>query len=256
MRQSFQIQLPSQKSTPHSLAQVAVLGEMAQLRDALQTVGLSLVPHPVLVVIGGASYFEPEQNCQIQQLFTEAIAPIAERYQTCVVDGGTDSGVMRLMGNARSHIQATFPLIGVAPLSLVEFPDTPNEHPESSPLEPNHTHFLLTPGDSWGDESHWLAKVASELSGTTPSVAILLNGGNVTWQDALENLRAGQTVIVIDGTGRAADEIAAGLRGEVTNSRVADLIATGRIEAIPLQDAVQQLTTRLDNAFRSLSHSN
>ncbi|MBD2326208.1 hypothetical protein [Alkalinema sp. FACHB-956] len=255
MKQSFQIQMSSQTSTPSNHAQVAVLGEMAHLRNALQTVGISLVPHPVMVVIGGASYFEPEQNRQIQQLFTDAIAPIAERYQTCVVDGGTDSGVMRLMGSARSHIQGTFPLIGVAPLALVEFPGTSNEHPESSPLEPNHTHFLLTPGNSWGDESHWLAKVASELSGTTPSVAILLNGGNVTWRDALENLRAGQTVIVIDGTGRAADEIAAGLRGEVHNHRVTDLIATGRIEAIPLQDAVQQLTARLETAFQPLSKS-
>jgi len=76
-------------------------------------------------------------------------------------------------------------------------------------LEPNHTHFLLTPGDTWGDESPWLAQASVLLSGDTePGVTILLNGGDVAWRDTVESLCRGRRVLVVSGTGRAADELA------------------------------------------------
>ena len=40
---------------------------------------------------------------------------------------------------------------------------------DASPLEPNHTHQVLVPGSSWGEESPWLADIATWLADRLPS---------------------------------------------------------------------------------------
>ena len=80
----------------------------------------------------------------------------------------------------------------------------------AAPLDTNHTHFILTPGNEWGDESPWLANIPTHLTKEGRSVAVLINGGNISRdQDVPNNMNAGRTVLVIEGTGRAADEFAA-----------------------------------------------
>ena len=83
---------------------------------------------------------------------------------------------------------------------------TPSE--DAAPLEPNHTHFVLIPGNNWGDESPWMMEVATVLSGTAPSITLLINGGEVTFIDALNSVNAGRLIIVIAGSGRTADKLA------------------------------------------------
>jgi hypothetical protein len=75
-------------------------------------------------------------------------------------------------------------------------------------LQPHHTHFLLVPGDHWGDESPWIARVATLLAGEAPSVTLLVNGGEISRQDVAHSLAAGRPVLVVAGTGRLADELA------------------------------------------------
>ena len=76
-------------------------------------------------------------------------------------------------------------------------------------LDPNHTHFILVPGKNWGDESSWIAGVATQLAGEQSSIAVLINGGMIAREmDIPNNMKAGRTVLVIEGTGRAADEFA------------------------------------------------
>jgi hypothetical protein len=40
---------------------------------------------------------------RLQQLFVEAIAPIAQELGVAVVDGGTDAGIMRFIGQATNY---------------------------------------------------------------------------------------------------------------------------------------------------------
>ncbi|MBD2244708.1 hypothetical protein H6G26_14110 [Nostoc sp. FACHB-888] len=54
-----------------------------------------------------------------KRLFTEVLAPIAESLGAYVVDGATDAGVMQLIGEARTYINARFALIGVRPEFIV-----------------------------------------------------------------------------------------------------------------------------------------
>ncbi len=186
---------------------------------------------------------------QVEQLFHHALAPIAQKYQASVVDGGTDAGVMQLMGRARQAIAGTFPLVGVSPISLSILPNQLNSLSDAAPLEPNHSHFLLVPGSAWGDESAWIAETATQLASGAPSVTVLINGGEVTWENARQSIRAGRLVITIAGSGRTADLLAAGLRGAPTDDRAKELIASGLVQAADLSAGAIALAEIIETIF-------
>ncbi|WP_071190350.1 hypothetical protein [Trichormus sp. NMC-1] len=223
------------------------VSDLEELAIALQQIGLS-GSHPILVVVGGASQISEADFLRIQSLFVKVLAPIAQALGAYVVDGGTDAGVMRLMGYARSQINGEFPLIGVAPIGKVVLPaQTTTSDEDASPLEPHHTHFVLIPGNNWGDESPWLMEVATVLGGGAPSVTVLINGGEITFVDAVNSVTAGRLVMAIDGSGRTANKLASALRGEPTDERAKDLAASGKLQTIDLDAGWQELTNIITN---------
>lgn len=212
----------------------------ADLSQKLHQIGLQ-GPRPILVVVGGASQIGEAEYLRIQQLFLNVLAPIAEKLGAYVVDGGTDAGVMQLMGYARTQIAGTFPLIGVTPEGKVALPHHPIASDESTPLEPHHTHFVLIPGNEWGDESPWIVHVADVLAACAPSVTVLLNGGEVTFKDAFHSVIAGRLVMVIAGSGRTADKIADALGGKGTDKRAIELADSGLVQDINLEEGFDYL---------------
>ncbi|MEB3180584.1 MAG: hypothetical protein VKL59_16380 [Nostocaceae cyanobacterium] len=227
------------------------VSQLEKLPDALAEMGL-IGSHPILVVVGGASKISEADYLRIQALFVEVLAPIAESLGAYVVDGGTDAGVMRLMGYARSQINAQFPLIGVAPEEKVLLPEqTTALADDASPLEPHHTHFVLVPGSNWGDESPWIVQVANVLSIGYTSVTVLINGGEITFTDALNSVDAGRLVMVIAGTGRTADTLACALHGQATDERAKQLAASGKLHAIDLEAGREILTNTITKLLTS-----
>lgn len=209
------------------------LGDLGHCLDAFELSGTQAT----LVVIGGASGLDAAQKAKVESLFRDVLFPLAEERQLCVVDGGTDAGVMQLMGRARASLAGTFPLIGVAPRSLVRLPDDPNPNPEGAPIEPNHTHCLLVPGTNWGNESEALAQVATLRAGAHPSLTVLVNGGSVTWQEAQISVEDGRSVVVMAGSGRAADAIAAALQGTPSDDpRLEPLLSSGLVSYLNLSE--------------------
>ncbi|MDY6783582.1 MAG: hypothetical protein SW833_13735 [Cyanobacteriota bacterium] len=192
-------------------------------------------PRPVLVVVGGASKMSESDLNRLRLLFVKVLAPLAEEKGACVVDGGTDFGVMQMMGRGRAETGATFPLVGVTPVGLVALGDRVPLG-EVTELEPNHTHFVLIPGSNWGDESPYLARVASVMAGEAPSVTVLVNGGEITRKDVSENLKANRPVLAIAGSGRFADTLVAALQGETNDEQAREFVATGLVQAIALED--------------------
>lgn len=227
---------------------IAAIAADANLSAVLAGWGLA-VGRPVLVLVGGAGKLSESDYHQVEQLFDDALSPIAQKYQALVVDGGTDAGVMQLMGRARQAIAGTFPLVGVSPISLSILPNQLDSLPDAAPLEPNHSHFLLVPGSNWGDESAWIANVATHLAAGAPSVTVLINGGEVTWEDARQSVRAGRLIITIAGSGRTADLIAAGLRGDPTDDRAKKLIASGLVQSADLSAGAIALANRIETIF-------
>lgn len=219
----------------------------ADLVVTLQELGLT--QQPTLVVIGGASKLSADDFARVQQLFTDVLAPLAQKWQAAVIDGGTDAGVMRLMGQARQQIGGDFPLIGVAPIDLATLPTQTDGGSDAAPLEQNHTHFVLVPGSNWGDESHWIAQLATALAGHHPSVTVLINGGEVTWRDALQSVKAEREILVIAGSGRTADILAAATRGHATDERAAALVASGLVETMDLNAGFATMTATIEKIF-------
>ncbi|BAY74155.1 hypothetical protein NIES25_05650 [Nostoc linckia NIES-25] len=214
--------------------------QQAELPNALKEIGLS-DSRPVLVVVGGASKISEADFIRIQRLFVEILAPIAETLGAYVVDGGTDAGVMRLMGAARTQIGAKFALVGVAPAGKVALSNELETDSNLTPLEANHTHFVLVAGSNWGDESAWISEVATVLAGGAPSVTLLLNGGEITFKDAFYSINAGRLVVVIAGSGRTADILASALVGNTTDDRAQELAKSGKLQCINLIDIEKQV---------------
>jgi hypothetical protein len=184
--------------------------EQNDIRHTVEATGLNNTL-PVLVVVGGASGVTRYQKQVIDHIM-EQVATLAEDIGAAIVDGGTDAGIMASIGQARQKNQLDFPLVGVAVQNLVTWPGqspADSSGPKRYPLEPNHSHFILVPGEDWGDESLSIAQVGTELARGQMSVTLLVNGGKIAEEDMAHSLDANRPVMVLAGTGRLADELAA-----------------------------------------------
>lgn len=193
-----------------NIALCALPNDIEELEQTVHQMGL--VDRPVIVLIGG--HILPEHsNVTLQAI--EVIAKVAEVLDAALVCGGTDIGVMSAIGKSRGQNGYQFPLIGIAPEGIVTWPEGPKNGTlvlpgnEREPLEPHHSHFILVPGNEFGDETKWIVRAATMIAGPkNKSVTVLLNGGKVSQQDVEEGLRADRPLVVLSGTGRLADEIA------------------------------------------------
>lgn len=147
-----------------------------EIAAALDSAGLRL-DRAVIVLVGGAGIMGEKEFETVAQVLRDEVVPVAERRDAVVIDGGTDSGVMQLIGRARSALGGRFPLIGVAAEGTVLVPGAGTPSPDAVRLEPNHTLFLLVPGTQWGDEAAWMMEVAGVVAGRRSSVTVLMNGG-------------------------------------------------------------------------------
>lgn len=194
----------------NNYALCALPNDIDELEQTVTQMGL--VDRPVIVLIGG--HILPEHaNVTFQAI--EVLAKTAELVDAALISGGTDVGVMAAIGKARARGGYQFPLIGISPEGTVTWPEGPRT---AAPLLPNHereqleshySHFILVPGNQFGDESKWIVRAASMITKErNKSVTVLVNGGKVSQQDVEESLSAGRPIIVLEGTGRLADEIA------------------------------------------------
>jgi hypothetical protein len=214
-------------------ARAATVWQPDALAAALARLGIP-GPRPVVVVVGGAGGLSEARSALIEPLLAQALLPIIAGLGAVVVDGGTDAGVMRLMGRLRARGPHPFPLLGVAAEGTVTLP---GQVAGTSTLDANHSHFLLVPGDEWGDESPWLARAATVLAGSAPSATLLINGGTISFADASHSLAEQRPVLVLAGTGRAADRIAAAVDGDHGDAPARELASAPRVHFAPVADA-------------------
>jgi hypothetical protein len=214
--------------------------------------------HPTLVVIGGAGLMSPDSLQRLQTIFNDALAPLATDMNLTVLDGGTDSGVIQMMGRARQATGGQFPLIGVVPQGKAQLPNFHESGDADSlhALEPHHTSFFLIPGDEWGSESRWLADFASLIASGQKSLTVLINGGKIALTDLQANLATGRPAIVMSGSGRLADTITAVMAGtppEDVDPQIVELVKTyepqGKLMRLDLSDPLPEIYQRLKQYF-------
>ena len=238
-------------------------GDLTGLANALS---LSHFNGAIAVVGGAASFDAPEFTAvrqKVRQLFYE-LSELAIAYQLVVVDGGTPYGVMRLLGETCATFRHQFSLIGVVPSGKVAWNAAQGinwqktwhigvnikkmmeEMEHLSPLDPNHSAFVLVEANEWGDEVEMLASVAHQLARPGPTLEVLINGGEVARRDVTAYLANGGEVIVVEGTGRFADELARAIRlGISPDPEVQAVLNTGRVHLFSLNDAPRLFKTKM-----------
>jgi len=184
--------------------------ERSELPQAISDLNLK-DRYPVIVLIGGDI---DKHQAVITLQAVKTISKIAEEMHIVIVCGGTNMGVMAEVGQIRRQKHYKFPLVGVAPEGLVAWPGGPYSTKflwwgeKRWQLESHYSHFILVPGNQFGDESPWIVDTATALSRGHQSVTILINGGEVSRKDIDLSLEQGRPVIALSHTGRLADEFA------------------------------------------------
>jgi hypothetical protein len=198
---------------------VAFPDSLDELKDAWRSLGFSR-EQPTIVIVGGAGGMTEEDVAKVQAFFEKHLIPFAMSKNAVIIEGGTNSGVMAAIGRARKLTGENFPLVGILARDVEGI---------RTKLEPHHTHFIFCPGNTWGDESEWIAAGASALSGSQPTIAIVINGGQITWEDVRMNIHYGRSVLIAEGTGRTADVIAETSTGRAFDPKAIALIRTGKV---------------------------
>ena len=167
-------------------------------------------PHAVLAIGGTTEPIEGDAAREILRHLEGAVAAAAKA-GAVIVTGGTDAGVFHLLGLALSSApERPAAVVGVAPGREVAA-EAGWAVPDAVALAPGHDGFVLTPG-TWGDETPVLSRLVSAVAGGRPAVMLLVGGGAATVTELVEHLRQGRAVVVLDGSGRLADQVARAVR--------------------------------------------
>ena len=187
---------------------------------------------------GGAAKMSPPGEQRLLGLFDAFALLTTEGVRLAVGDGGTQAGLMEAAGLARRAGGFTFPLIGVAPA-----PEIPPRG--QTPIDPNHSDIVAVENNVWDGSSGWwgsetetMYALFARLSENRPSAALVANGGAVTLTEVDQNIRAGRPIVLIAGSGRAADAVASLLTGTVSDA--------GEVAELRTQAAAARLARRPD----------
>ena len=209
-------------------------------------------PRAVILLFGGAAGLDESRKAHLATLFAEGVTLVAAELGALVIDGGTQSGVMAIMGEAVAQHPGTCQLLGIAPKGKITHPEIagPSIISDGAPLEPNHSHFVLVESAEWGGETAKMLELARAFN--APIVAILVNGGAIAADESLQSVRNGWPLLVVEGSGRFADEVSAAVRdGQPAKSaEVSEIARSGRATLFHLDDPAEKLRDELRRMLR------
>ena len=208
-------------------------------------------PRAVILLFGGAAGLDDSRKAHLATLFADGVTPVAAELGALIIDGGTQSGVMAIMGEAVAQHPGTYQLLGIAPKGKITHPGIAGASPVSdgAPLEPHHSHFVLVESNEWGGETPKMMELARAFN--APIIAILVNGGAIAADEALQSVRNGWQLLVLEGSGRFADELSAAVRdGQPAKSaEVSEIARSGRVTLFHVDDVALALKTQLLRIF-------
>lgn len=216
-------------------------------------------PRPTIYVTGGAGLMSPEDMAATRSIVEKGLAKFAEERKAIVIDGGTEAGIPILIGNARKKNRYRFPLVGIAPLELVHYPG--HDNPDTASLDPSHSHFVLTAGDEFGDESEMITQLTHQLSGKgkQPAIGILINGGKIAREEVHSRTTSKAVsfpLIIVEGTGRFADTLARAFYvGQTDDEKVEDIIQKGNLQVVSIHNGPDEMRQKLTYLFDSFKPS-
>jgi SLOG in TRPM, prokaryote len=224
---------------------------VSALRDAsaktiIDALGI-VSPPAVILLFGGAAGLDDSRKAHLATLFAEGVTPVAAELGALIIDGGTQSGVMAIMGEAVAQHPGTCQLLGIAPKGKIAHPEIVGASAVSdgAPLEPHHSHFVLVESAEWGGETTTLLELARGFN--APIVAVLVNGGAIAADEALQSVRNGWPLLVLEGSGRFADELSEAVRDgqSAKSAKIGEIARSGRVALFHVDDAAEKLKVEL-----------
>jgi hypothetical protein len=217
-------------------ARAAVAGPRISAEKLLNALDLKR-PRPILLVIGGAKSLDQDVAGRLERLLERGAVRAAGATGAIVLDGGTQSGVMAVLGEAALESDAEATLLGVAPARLVTFPnDARGLETAATPLDPNHSCFVLANSEEWGGETSLLFDLLDDLSDSEPRVALLAGGGEGALEEVRLATERGMPIVVIEGTKGLADDLARSrsTAKDAPKTPFAAIAAEGDLTVVPL----------------------
>lgn len=212
-------------------------------------------PRPTIFLTGGASKMSEDDIARTREVMEVGIAEFAQKHNVTIVDGGTEAGVMQMLGEVRKQRGFTFPLIGTAPLHKVSFPGYQPSEPEAE-LEDGHSHFVLVDSHNWGDESNMIIGLTRAISAQTqPKIGVLINGGKISEREAYLATSEGNQedriqILVLDGSGRTASDISTAFKTGHTDSWMIRAIIKNDLIIAELSKGPQDMLDKLQAYFQ------
>jgi hypothetical protein len=244
--------MPDEKIQPQEIvfpnkntAKLVAPSPGAPMASLIESLGISPPKHLILI-IGGADKLDQKLTSRLTQLFSRGIARAAADAEALIVDGGTQAGVMQIMGQSVVDRGRKSSLLGVAPAGKVTYPGGPPvAGDDSAPLDPNHSHFVLVDGNEWGSETETLFELAAAFK--VPVLAILVNGGAIAKDELLQSVRQNWPVIVIEGSGRLADEVATLKKqpSQIEDPMLAEIVEEGDLRIFPITGVLEDFERML-----------
>ena len=226
-------------------AKLVAASPRARMASLIESLGIS-PPKNLILLIGGADKLDENLTSRLTQLFSRGIARAAADAEALIIDGGTQAGVMQIMGQSIADRGRKTSLLGVAPAGKVTYPGgTPVTGDDSAPLDPNHSHFVLIDGNEWGSETETLFDLAAAFD--VPVLAILVNGGAIAKDELLQSVRRNWPVIVIEGSGRLANEVAElkEKASQIEDPVLAEIVEEGDLRIFPISGALEDFERML-----------
>jgi hypothetical protein len=222
-------------------------------------------PKAVILVSGGANSLDEKLAGRLKLLFNRGVARAAAQSGALIIDGGTDSGVMALTGAAVAERGDEVALMGVLPQGKAGYKT--GEEAQPGILEPQHGFFVLVEGEEYGSETAMMFSLAEALTlpipraevqqrvspassgpaarlvrkpeekakptpARLPAAVVLAGGGEGARLEIVQAVRRGWPVIIIEGSGGLADELAGLLRSrpvEAADPDIAEIIEEGNL---------------------------
>jgi hypothetical protein len=244
--------MPAEKIQPqeivfpnNNVAKLVAALRGTPMASLIESLGISS-PKNLILLIGGADKLDEKLTSRLTQLFSRGIARAAADAEALIVDGGTQAGVMQIMGQSIADRGRKSSLLGVAPAGKVTYPGGPSlASDDSVALDPNHSHFVLVDGKEWGSETETLFELAAAFN--VPVLAILVNGGAIAKDELLQSVRQNWPVIVIEGSGRLADDVAVLKKqpSQIEDPLLAEIVEEGDLRVFPITGALEDFERML-----------
>lgn len=199
------------------LAKFCVISTRAEAQDVSRLLQLWIPEKPLVMlsITGGAQTLDLDMR--LEEVLLTGLAKAASSAKAWLIDGGTDSGVMYLAGQAFKNLPGgQTPLIGIVPYRKITHHEAFKAPAGSGPIsyvkrvanstastaiDPLHTHFLLVDASiegkapSFGEEIEMRSKVEDQLRKDLQTAALLLvvGGGPGTYKTVWTQVRFART---------------------------------------------------------------